>query len=33
VDRHADRMGVNARLMAPEILAAARLRRSDGANM
>jgi hypothetical protein len=33
VDQHADRMGVNARLMAPEILAAARLRRSDGANM
>jgi hypothetical protein len=33
VDQHADRMGVNARLMAPEILAAASLRRSDGANM
>jgi hypothetical protein len=27
------RMGVNARLMAHEILAAARLRRSDGAGM
>jgi hypothetical protein len=33
VDQQADRMGVNARLMAREILAAARLRRSDGANM
>ena len=28
----ADRMGVNARLMAPEILAAARRRRLDGAD-
>jgi hypothetical protein len=33
VDRHVDRMGVNARLMAPEILAAARVRHSDGASM
>jgi hypothetical protein len=33
VDQGADRMGVNARLMAPEILAAARLRRSDNANL
>jgi hypothetical protein len=33
VDRQVDRMGVNARLMVPEILAAARLRHSDGANM
>ena len=33
VDPHADRMGVNARLMAPEILENARLRRSDGAKM
>ncbi|MGH6889237.1 MAG: GFA family protein [Rhizomicrobium sp.] len=32
VDRNLDRMGVNARLMAPEILAAARVRRLDGAN-
>jgi hypothetical protein len=33
VHQDADRMGVNARLMTPEILATARLRRSDGANM
>jgi hypothetical protein len=33
VEKRADRMGVNARLMAPEILSAARLRHSDGANM
>lgn len=33
VDRGADRMGVNARLMAPEILAAARLRHSDNASL
>ena len=34
VNQHdANRMGVNARLMAPEILAAARLRRSDNANL
>ncbi|HEY3776588.1 MAG TPA: GFA family protein [Rhizomicrobium sp.] len=32
VDKSTDRMGVNARLMAPEILAAARVRRLDGAN-
>jgi hypothetical protein len=32
VDRSADRMGVNARLMEHEILAAARLHRIDGAN-
>ena len=31
-NRPADRMGVNARLMAPEVLAAAHLRRLDGAN-
>jgi hypothetical protein len=31
VDRSHDRMGVNARLMAPEILAGARVRRLDGA--
>jgi hypothetical protein len=30
-DRALDRMGVNARLMAPEVLAAARVRRLDGA--
>ena len=30
--QRADRMGVNARLMAPEILAAARRRRLDGAD-
>jgi hypothetical protein len=33
VDQRADRMGVNARLVAPEILAAARLRRSDNAKL
>jgi hypothetical protein len=33
MDQHVDRMGVNARLMAAEILAAARVRRSDGAHM
>ncbi|HEY2446760.1 MAG TPA: GFA family protein [Rhizomicrobium sp.] len=32
VDATRDRMGVNARLMAPEILAPARVRRFDGAN-
>jgi hypothetical protein len=32
VDRQHDRMGVNARLMAPEILAQARIRHLDGAN-
>jgi hypothetical protein len=32
VDKGRDRMGVNARLMAPEVLAAARVRRLDGAN-
>lgn len=32
VDKSRDRMGVNARLMAPEILAAARVRRLDGAD-
>lgn len=31
VDKSHPRMGVNARLMAPEILAAARVRRLDGA--
>jgi hypothetical protein len=31
VDKSARRMGVNARLMAPEVLAAARVRRLDGA--
>jgi hypothetical protein len=31
-DRPADRMGVNARLMAPEVLAAAHVRRLDGAD-
>lgn len=30
--RPADRMGVNARLMAPEVLAAARVRHLDGAD-
>ena len=30
--RGAERMGVNARLMAPEVLAVARLRHLDGAN-
>ena len=33
VDRSLDRMGVNARLMAPEILANARIRQFDGASM
>ena len=33
VDRGADRMGVNARLMAPETLAAARVRHSDNASL
>jgi hypothetical protein len=28
-----DRLGVNARLMAPEVLAAARVRKTDGASM
>jgi len=32
VARQVDRMGVNARLMAPEILAAACIRHSDGAS-
>ncbi len=32
VDKTRDRMGVNARLMAPEILAATRVRHLDGAN-
>ena len=32
VDKTMDRMGVNARLLPPEILAAARVRRLDGAN-
>ncbi|MBU6445654.1 MAG: GFA family protein [Alphaproteobacteria bacterium] len=32
VDKTLDRMGVNARLMAPEVLAAARVRRFDGAD-
>ena len=32
VDKTVDRMGVNARLMAPEVLAHARVRRLDGAN-
>jgi hypothetical protein len=31
-DRERDRMGVNARLMAPEVLAGARVRHLDGAN-
>jgi len=31
VDRTRDRMGVNARLMAPEVLARARVRQLDGA--
>lgn len=31
VDKTRDRLGVNARLMAPEILARARIRRLDGA--
>jgi hypothetical protein len=32
VDKSATRMGVNARLMAPEVLANARVRRLDGAD-
>jgi hypothetical protein len=32
VDATVDRMGVNARLMAPEVLAAARVHKSDGAS-
>ena len=32
VDGSLERMGVNARLMAPEVLAAARVRRLDGAD-
>jgi hypothetical protein len=32
VGKPADRMGVNARLMAPEVLAAAHLQRLDGAD-
>jgi hypothetical protein len=32
VNRGRDRMGVNARLMAPEVLAGARVRHLDGAN-
>lgn len=32
IDKSRDRMGVNARLMAPEILAAARVRHLDGAD-
>jgi hypothetical protein len=32
VDKQLDRMGVNARLMPPEVLAAARPRRLDGAD-
>jgi hypothetical protein len=31
VDRTLDRMGVNARLMSPDVLAAARVRKLDGA--
>ena len=31
VDKSYARMGINARLMAPEVLAAARVRRLDGA--
>jgi hypothetical protein len=33
VERSVDRMGVNARLMAPEILAAVRVRHSDNAGL
>lgn len=33
VDEAVDRMGVNARLMAPEVLAAARVHEFDGASM
>jgi hypothetical protein len=32
VDKSHDRMGVNARMMAPQVLAAARVRKLDGAN-
>lgn len=32
VEKSRDRMGVNARLMAPDVLAAARVRRLDGAD-
>ena len=32
VDKSLERMGVNARLMAPQVLAAARVRRFDGAD-
>jgi hypothetical protein len=32
VDKGRDKMGVNARLLAPEVLAAARVRRLDGAD-
>jgi hypothetical protein len=32
VDKSRDRMGVNARLMAPDVLAKARVRRLDGAD-
>jgi hypothetical protein len=32
LDKSRDRMGVNARLMAPEVLKAARIRRLDGAD-
>ena len=32
-DREGDRMGVNARLMAPEVLAGARVRQVDGARL
>lgn len=33
VDKSSDRMGVNARLMPPEVLAGARVRQFDGASM
>jgi hypothetical protein len=33
VDRSRDRMGVNARLMAPDVLAKASVRKLDGASM
>jgi len=33
VDKSVDRMGVNARLMAPEVLARATIRKFDGASM
>jgi hypothetical protein len=32
-DKSVDRMGVNARLMEPEVLAACRVRKFDGASM